>query len=253
MYEPLRFTRNFILIIFAFLVTRKYVVSQKTIKLIVYLLLFTGVYAIIYSLFKRIAYIPEVTRYLDIRSIGMGTATTELIIIFSWAFLISKYDLFGSRFLTLMLVVLSIVYSVLCFSLTAYFMLLIIILIGIILAQITLRQKLKICAVLFTSQLCLLGTLSLGIDTTGKLLSQILYLVNQVAKQMVSLSSSPHFETRLLSWTETLSKFSGINFIYGIGFETMDVIKTHISESGVIVLGEPTYSTYLLKVGFIGC
>ena len=256
LYSAGREFRPIILIAIAFFLTRKYVTSWKTLKTIVIIIFLGGIYGMIYNIIipilTGIQHITYFKSYLDIRSIGSASASFEFTFILGVAFIVCRHYLFGRRSLTWILVLMSFWACFLSFSMSAYAFTILVPLLCVLLAPLQLSKKLKIGLAMAGLPIIVLyyGVTTFTEIGGGQMFGDVPRLFGQAAEQLLGLSSSIHFQGRLYSWNATLSELSGIQFLVGVGMGKRIFIG--IPQLGIVLIGEPTYSTYLLGVGLTG-
>jgi hypothetical protein len=255
-YDAGREIRPIIVITISFFLTRKYVTSWKTWKTIVTIIFLCGIYGMIFNIIipilTGIQHIPYFASYIDIRSIGSGSASFEFTFILAAAFIVCRHYLFGRRSLAWILVLLSFWAYFLSFSMTAYAFTILVPLLCLLLGPIRLPRKLKICLSMAGLPIIVLyyGVTTFTEIGGGQMFGDVPRLFGQATEQLLGLSSSIHFQGRLYSWNATLSELSGIQFLVGVGMGKRIFIA--IPQFGIVLMGEPTYSTYLLGVGLTG-
>ncbi|RJR34091.1 MAG: hypothetical protein C4567_16015 [Deltaproteobacteria bacterium] len=253
MYASTRFIRNILLVIFAFMITIKCLTSQKTIKIISYIILLTGILGSIIFISGRLPLVSSIFHYHEFTGIGFNTPGFDIVFILLWAFFLEKYYPFSSKPLLFLLFGISLASHVMAFRLSQYFQPIIVICLGVLFAEIPVFKKMIIVTGASVFSLLILRPL-FGGDLGGiQFFPNVSYISDQVVQEMFDLNSSIHLKTRILSWEETLAQFHGLNIIYGLGIGTADqIMETGLPEATKIVIGEPTYSYYLLKTGVLG-
>ena len=254
LYDASRDIRSVVLILISFLLTRKYVTSWKIWKTIATIIFLGGIYSIIIRVMSYLQPSLDFTSYLDIRSVVPGTASLEFTFILVVAFIVCRHYLFGRRYFTWILLLMSFLAYFLTFSMTAYIFMILVPVFSVLLSPSQLPKKLKIGLAMGCLPMIVLyyGVTTFAEIEGGGMFGNVLHLFGQATQQLLGLSSSIHAQSRLDSWNAALSELSGVQFLTGIGMGKRVFLDTQIPGIGVIVAGEPTYSTYLLGVGLIG-
>lgn len=254
LYDITRDIRSPLLLALSFFLTRTYVTSRSVWMRVFNLLAVGGIYGLAKVLISILLRIPTFTSYVGSRGIASGTASGEFVYILAIVLALSSQKFWGRSFLSWTLALLAVSSYIASFNLTAYFMLFIVPALWMFLASNSRRQKfIAIVFMVPILSVVLFGANIMGhIGRDGGLFGQVVSLVEQVLENISNLSSSIHFQAREFVWSEVFYRLQGFHIFFGLGIGIREIIDTGIPGIGDVLLGEPTYSYYLLGVGFVG-
>jgi hypothetical protein len=252
-YDAFRDCRSILLLGLSYLLVIRNASSRKLLRRIIFVVLLGGFYGAVMVVVARLTGATQFTSYLDARVVGRGTPAMDFLFATAIAFVLCGYAPFGRRWFAFGLLALSLLTFLLSFSISSYILMIVIPVTAIVVARLLFRRKARIVSwVAVSSILIVLATTEitnlLGIGTMENLTT----MIGQAGEQALNLGSSYHAQSRLVAWQAALSQLEGFEWMFGRGMGRRMFLDTGIDEVGIVVAGEPTYSTYLLGIGLIG-
>jgi hypothetical protein len=251
-YDITRDAKTIVVLAISYLMARRYLTNLNSWHTAVHIIAVGGIYGIVYMAVGRLQHLEQFTSYIDLRNLFVGTPSMDLAIILPFAFVASRYYPLHRRSLTWAMVIAGVSAYLLSFTLTSFAFVVLVPLIATALADLSPARKVIVGLGLIVPALILLFMTPRIANGEWGAVSDLARLVMQPFEQLTSLSTSRHFEGRLVSWTEVLSQLDGASILFGKGVGQRMFIDTGVTGVGEVLLGEPTYSTYLLGLGALG-
>jgi hypothetical protein len=251
-YDITRDAKSISVLALAYLMARLYLTNLKSWHTAFHIIAVGGTYGIVYMAVGRLQNLAQFTNYIDLRNLFVGTPSMDLAIIMPFAFVASRYYPLGRRSLAWAMVIAGMSAYLLSFTLTSFTFVVLVPLIATALADLNPARKSIVGLGLIVPAVILLFMTPRIANGDWGAVSDLARLVMQPFEQLTSLSTSRHFEGRLVSWTEVLSQLDGASILVGKGVGQRMFIDTGVTGVGEVLLGEPTYSTYLLGLGASG-
>lgn len=248
-YDAFRDLRPFLFITMAFFLTRRCLASPTVAPFLLQTMMLAGAFGMTTTVLARMQRLAGAENYLLLREIGNATPTLDFAYVMATAFVICRQSLFRRRWAMHALYALAVVAGIFSFSLTWYTVLLLVPVLCVIFAPLRLSRKITLALLA-----ALIGMVGTGAATlfSSRLADALVHVASQVISQYGHLSSSAHVESRFAGWTAAFGLVPGARLLTGVGMGTRVFIDTGNPQIGIILAGEPTYSTYLIASGLIG-
>jgi hypothetical protein len=244
-YDAFRDIRIFPFMLVAFLLTRKYATSPWIMHFVINLILLGGFYGMFVDLVGRISQLRVVGSYMELRAVSYGSPAQEITLVFVAAFLVCGESFVRDRSLMRVLIVVAAMAAVISFTMTTYIEMILIPMMTLFFAPV--RVSRKVATVILGAAAAIIGIVAI-VAVPTRPTARLAGLITSIVTEAGAPERSIHFATRVVSWQATFDLIRG-HIGTGLGLGTREFII--MEEAGRVLLGEPTYSTYLIGAGLI--
>jgi len=250
-YDICRDLRSPVMLAIAFILTRKYVRSNKEVKALILIIVAGGVFGATLLLLSSLRF-AQWTSYLDARANNASTPAVLLAVCVLISMAINRTPLLRSTFLTLALTAIAVIGSVLDLSLTSYLLSILVPATLIASARVQIRRKLLLAFTFCVICIAVAGVAVTADATELTTTNGRIAILLQPLIDLLNPAANYHLEGRQVGWAATIAYLNKWQILIGHGAGTRVFINTGVTNVDEIILGEPTYATYLLNMGIVG-